>query len=140
MFQRHHFDTLPYPIRLQDVYFYENQLQMNINVFYLLDDAGRDLQRLIISRKSYQRVANLFYWKRHYAPITSITRLFSNKTKQDDIKEVLARHTELCKKNHQLRHSLFEVFLLDFVLMKRIYNVFSIILYDSFSICISSRH
>ena len=70
---------------------------MNINMFSLLDYAGRDLQRLIISRKNYQGVANLFYWKRHYDSITSISRLFSNKTKHDNIKEVLARHTELCK-------------------------------------------
>ena len=110
MFQRHDLDTLPYPISPQDVFLYEDQLQMNINVFSLLDDAGRDFHRLVISHKNYERVANFFYWKGHYAPITNISRLFSDLTKHDNekhfclqclnhftSKEVLAKHKELCK-------------------------------------------
>ena len=110
MFQRHHLDTLPYPIRLQDVFLYEDQFQMNINVFSLLDDAGRDFYRLVISHKNYKRVANFFYWKGHYAPIINISCLFSDLTKHDNekhfclqclnhftCKEVLTEHKKLCK-------------------------------------------
>ena len=32
MFHRNHLDTIPYPISPNDVYLYEDQLQMNINV------------------------------------------------------------------------------------------------------------
>ena len=81
MFQRYHLDTLPYPISPNDVHRYEDQLQMNINVFSFFDDEGRARHPLVISRKNYERVANLLYWKEHYAPITNIARLFSDITK-----------------------------------------------------------
>ena len=51
---------------------------MNINVFSFFDDKGRARYPLVISRKNYEKVANLLYWKNHYAPITSISRLFSD--------------------------------------------------------------
>ena len=81
MFQRHHLDTLPYPIAPSDVHLYEDQLQMNINVFSFFDDDGRACYPLVISRKNYDRVANLLYWRDHYAPMTSIPRVFSDITK-----------------------------------------------------------
>ena len=59
MFQRHQLDTLPYPISQNDVHLYEDQLQMNINVFSLFDDEGRARNTLVISRKNYDFVANL---------------------------------------------------------------------------------
>ena len=34
MFQRHHIETLPYPISLTNVHLYEDQVQMNINIFF----------------------------------------------------------------------------------------------------------
>ena len=33
MFQRHYLEALPYPILPNDVYLYEDQLKININVF-----------------------------------------------------------------------------------------------------------
>ena len=82
---------------------------MNINVFSFFDDEGRARHPLVISRKNYERVANLLYWKEHYAPITSIPRLFADITKHNPQKhfclrclghfsseEVFARHNELC--------------------------------------------
>ena len=111
MFQRHHLDTLPYPIALNDVYLYEDQLQMNMNVFFF-DDEGRARHPLVISGKNYQREANLLYWKEHYAPITCISRLFSEFRKHPNQKqfclrclgyfsseEVLARHQNLCTRD-----------------------------------------
>ena len=38
MFQRHHLDALPYPISPNDVHLYEDQLQLNINIFSFFDD------------------------------------------------------------------------------------------------------
>ena len=64
---------------------------MNINVYSFLDDEGRDRHRLVISRKNYERVANLLYWKGHYALITSISRLFSTITKHKDKKHFCLR-------------------------------------------------
>ena len=61
MFQRYHLHTLPYPISPYDVHLYENQLQMNINEFFVFDDEGRSRYPLVISRKNYERVANLLY-------------------------------------------------------------------------------
>ena len=112
MFQRHHLDTLPYPISPNNVNLYEDQLQININVFSFFDDEGRARHPLVISRKNYERVANLLYWKNHYAPISSISRLFSDITNIKNQKhfclrclghfsseEVLARHKELCTRD-----------------------------------------
>ena len=61
MFQRHHLDNLPYPISPNDVYLYEDKLQININVFSFFDDEGRARHPLVVSSKNYERVANLFY-------------------------------------------------------------------------------
>ena len=41
MFQRYHINTLPYPISPKDVHLYEDQLQMNINVFSFFNEEGR---------------------------------------------------------------------------------------------------
>ena len=85
---------------------------MNINVFSFVDDEGRARHHLVISRKNHERVANLLYWKNHYAPITSIPRLFSDITKHDHehqiclrclghfrTEESYARHKQLCTRN-----------------------------------------
>ena len=81
MFKDYHLDTLPYLISPNNVHLYEDQLWININIFTFSDDEGRARHPLMISRKSHLRVANLLYWKNHYAPITSIPRLFSDITK-----------------------------------------------------------
>ena len=49
---------------------------MNINVFSYFDDENCARHPLVIIRKNYERVANLLYWMEHYAPITSIQKLF----------------------------------------------------------------
>ena len=85
---------------------------MNINVFSFFDDEGRARHPLLISRKNYDCVANLLYWKEHYAPIKSISRLFEDITKhkeQQNIclrflghfksKESFSRHKELCTRD-----------------------------------------
>ena len=56
---------------------------MNINVFSFFNDESRARYPLVISRTNYERVANLLYWKEHYAPITNISRLFSDITKHN---------------------------------------------------------
>ena len=112
MFQRHHLDTFPYIISPNDVHLYEDQLQTNINVFSFFDDEGRARHPLIISRKNHERVANLLYWTKHYAPIFNFPRLFHNLTKgkrENQIclrclghfwtKESFARHKKLCTRN-----------------------------------------
>ena len=112
MFQRHQLDTLPYPILPNDVHFYDDQLKMNINVFFYFDDKGRARHPLVISRKNYDCVANLLYWMAHYAPIKSISRLFKDITKHKEqqniclrclghfmTKESFARHKELCTRD-----------------------------------------
>ena len=91
MFHRNHLDTIPYPISPINVHLYEDQLQMNINVFTFIDDEGRARHPLVISRKNYERVVNLLYWKKHYAPITSISRLFSDITKHGNQKHFCLR-------------------------------------------------
>ena len=112
MFISNHLDTLPYPIAPNDFHFKKNQHQININVFSFFDDKGRARHPLVISRKNYQREANFLYWKKHYAPITSIPRLFLDITKHGNQKhfclrclghytteEVFARHKELCTRD-----------------------------------------
>ena len=85
---------------------------MNINVFSFFDDEGRARHFMVISCKNYEREANLFYWKEHYAPITSILRLFSDITKHDHeyqiclrclghfrTEESVALHKKLCTRD-----------------------------------------
>ena len=109
MFHRNKLDTFPYSINPNNVHCYENLLKMNIYVFSFFDDENRACHPLVISSKNHKRVANLLYWKKHYAPITSIPRLFKDITKHKQqlhfclqclghftFEEVLARHKQLC--------------------------------------------
>ena len=45
--------TLYYTISPNDVHLYEDQLQMNINVFSFFDDESRARHPLVISRKNH---------------------------------------------------------------------------------------
>ena len=81
MLYRHNLDTFLYPILPNDVHLYEDQLQININVFSFFDDEGCVRHPLLISRKNYERVINLLYCNNHYAPIANISQLFSDLTK-----------------------------------------------------------
>ena len=91
MFHRNYLDTIPYPITPIDVHLYEDQLQININLLSCFDDEGRARHPLVISCKTHDRVANLLYWKQHYAPITSIPRLFLDITKHTHQKHFCLR-------------------------------------------------
>ena len=85
---------------------------MNINVFSFFDDEGCACHPLVIRCKNHESVTNLLYLKDHYAPITSIPRLFSNITKHGyehqiclrclghfRTKESYARHKQLCTRD-----------------------------------------
>ena len=91
MLNRYHLDSFPYPISPNDAHLYKDQLQININVFSVFDDEGRDRYPLVISRKNYDRAANLLYWKEDYAPITSMPCLFKNITKHKDQQNICLR-------------------------------------------------
>ena len=65
MFHRHNLDTIPYPISPNDVYLYDNLLQININVVLFFDDEGRARDLLIISRKSTLLEKSLFSNHKH---------------------------------------------------------------------------
>ena len=91
IFERNGLVNLPYPIGPNDVQLYEDQLQININVFSFFDNEGRARHQLVISQKNYDCVANILYWKQHYAPITSIPRLFSDITKHNHQKHFCLR-------------------------------------------------
>ena len=91
MFNRNNLNSLPYPISPNDVHLYEDKLLVNINVFTFFDDKGVARHPLVISRKNYSKVANLLYWKGHYAPIVNISRLFSDITKHKRLKHICLR-------------------------------------------------
>ena len=60
-------------------------------MFSFFDDEGRVRYPLMISRTNYESVANLLYWKQHYAQITSIYRLFSDIRKHNHQKHFWLR-------------------------------------------------
>ena len=91
MFERNNLADLPYPIPPIDVHLYEDQLQININVFSFFDDKGTARHSLFISKKPYPRTANLLYWDEHYAPITDIPRLFQDICKHKERKNICIR-------------------------------------------------
>ena len=73
---------------------------MNINVFSCFDNEGHARHSLVISRKHYDRVANLLYSKNHYAAIANISRLFSDITNINNQKHFCyARHMKLCTRD-----------------------------------------
>ena len=94
MFERNHLADHPYPIPPNNVHLYEDQLQININVFSSFDDEGKARHPLFISKKQYPRTANLLYWDEHYAPITDIPRLFRDISKHNERKNICIRCLE----------------------------------------------
>ena len=79
---------------------------------FFFDYNSRARHPLLINRKNHNRVANLLYWKNHYALIANISRLFSDITNQSNqnhfwllcfghssSEEVFARHIELCTRD-----------------------------------------
>ena len=109
MFERNNLVDLPYPIAPNDVHPYEDQLQININVFSFFVDEKKARHPLFTSKKLYPRTANLLYWGEHYAPITDIPRLFQDINKHEHrnniclrclgsyyTKESLSKHQRIC--------------------------------------------
>ena len=81
MFFRHNIKIISYPLLPNYVYLYKNFFQININMFAFFLDKGHARLRLVISRKNYDNVANLFYWTNYNAFIISILRSISHITK-----------------------------------------------------------
>ena len=84
LFERKDLVNRPYPIAPNDVILSEDQFQININVFSIFEDEGRARHPLLISQTNYERVANLLYWKNHYAPIANISRLLAISPKENE--------------------------------------------------------
>ena len=105
MFDDNHLADLPYPIAPNDVHLYEDQLQININVFSFFDEEGKARHPLFISRKQYPRTANLLYWDEHYAPITDINRLFNDLTKNGHRTNMCLRCLGHFKRQPHLRNT-----------------------------------
>ena len=106
MFEQNNLPDLNYPIPPNDVHLYENQLQININVFSFFDDKGKARHPLFISKKLYPGTANLQYWDEHYALITDIPRLFQDISKHKERKTICIRclgsfYTEESHAKHQ---------------------------------------
>ena len=83
MFVDHNLHEIDYPISPNDVHRYEDQCQININLFTFFDFEGRNCYPLYISQKNYPRKADLLYWDEHYAPISNFNRLFRDITKSN---------------------------------------------------------
>ena len=60
-------------------------------MFTFFDDKGLARHPHVISCKNYNKVANLLYWKWHYAPIVNILRFFSDITKHNGLKLICLR-------------------------------------------------
>ena len=85
MFEQNNLANLPYIIAPNDVHLYDDQLQININVFSFFDYEGKARHPLFINWKLYPRTANLLYRDEHYAPIIDIPRLFQEINKSMSI-------------------------------------------------------
>jgi len=103
--------TLDYPVEVTAISGIEDQLEMRINVFSFFDDEGKAIHPYYISDKQFPTQVNMLYWKNHYAPISSIPRLFFKITKYEHQKHIclrclghfttaatLATHEEHCKR------------------------------------------
>ena len=91
IFNRNGLVKFSYLIAPNDVHLYEDQLQMNIDVFLFVDDKGRACHPHIMCWNNHERVASLLYCKNHYAPFASISRLFSDITKHTNQKHFCLR-------------------------------------------------
>ena len=58
MCKQNNLTDLPYPIPANNVHLYENQLQININVFSFFDE-GKTRHPLLISKRLYSKNVNL---------------------------------------------------------------------------------
>ena len=91
MFEQNNLVDLVYPIPPKIVYLYDDQLQININVFSFFDDESKARHPLFINKKLYHRTANLLYLDKHDAPITDIPRLFQDINKHEHRNNICLR-------------------------------------------------
>lgn len=69
---------IKYPVLIDEIPDYEEQLNIRINVFSFEDSAGFKRHSVYISKKFKPEEVNMLYWEGRYALIKYISRLFSD--------------------------------------------------------------
>ena len=118
--EKYNWDGLEFPTKLKDICKFENNNEVNINVFSFDEESGEygRVYTLRLSKTNYEETVNLFLYDEHYGVVKDLSRLTSRQLSKQGHKkhlctrclnhfktpESLERHLELCQNHDHQRH------------------------------------
>ena len=118
--EKYNWDGMEFPAKLKDICKFENNNDVNINVFSFHEESGKHgrVYTLRLSKTNYEETVNLFLYDEHYGVVNNLSRLVSSQVNKDKCKklictrclnhfrtpESLERHLELCQNHDHQRH------------------------------------
>ena len=117
--EKYNWNDIEFPTKLKDIHKFENNNNVNINVFSF-DDETKKVYTLRLSKTNYEETINLFLYNEHYGVVKDLSRLVSGQLNKQDHKkhiclrclnhfkssESLEKHLELCQ-NHDHQHHVY---------------------------------
>ena len=118
--KKYNWDGIEFPTKLKDICKFENNNEVNVNVFSFDEESGKygRVYTLRLSKTNYEKTVNLFLYDKHYGVVKDLSRLTSSQLNKQGHKkhlctrrlnhfktpESLERHLELCQNHDHQRH------------------------------------
>ena len=118
--EKYNWDGIEFPTKLKDICKFENNNEVNINVFSFDEESGKygRVYTLRLSKTNYEETVNLFLYDEHYGVVKDLSRLVSSQVNKNKCKklictrclnhfrtpESLEKHLELCQNHDHQRH------------------------------------
>ena len=81
---KYNWDGIGFPTKLKDIHKFENNNEVNVNVFSL-DDDTKKVYTLRLSKTNYEGTVNLFLYDGHYGVVKNLSRLVSGQVKSVNV-------------------------------------------------------
>ena len=115
--EKYNWDGIEFPMKLKDIHKFENNNNVNVNVFSF-DDETKKVYTLRLSKTEHEETINLFLYDEHYGVVKNLSRLVSSQVNKQDHKkyiclrclnhfkssESLEKHLELCQSHDHQHH------------------------------------
>ena len=118
--EKYNWDGKEFPTKLKDICKFENNNDVNINVFSFDKRSGKQgrVYTLRLSKTNYEETVNLFLYDEHYGVVKNLSRLTSSQLSKEGHKkhlrkrclnhfktpESLVKHLKLCQNHDHQRH------------------------------------
>ena len=75
--KKYNWDDIEFPTKLKDIHKFENNNEINVNVFSFDEESGKygRVYTLRLSKTYYEETVNLFFYDDHYGVVKNLSRL-----------------------------------------------------------------